>query len=127
MPEQLTNILWSVVGVVVTGLASYVVVLITNFINSKIKDQKLAALATSLVNIVLDSVKLVYQTSVETLKTEGLFNKEAQEKAKNQALDIIKGKLTPELEAYVLTQGPDLEIYLSDMIEAQLYNLKNKK
>ena len=126
MPEQISEIIWSVVGIIVTGLASYIVVLITNFINSKIKDKKLASLATSLVNIVLDSVKLVYQTSVETLKKDGLFNKEAQAKAKEDALKIIKSKLTPELEAYVLTQGPDIELYLADMIEAQLYNLKNK-
>ena len=126
MPEQLEEIIWTVVGIVATGLASYLVAVITNFINTKITDKKMQAVATNLTNIVLDSVKLVYQTSVETLKKEGLFNADAQLKAKEQALDIIKSKLTPELESYILTQGPDIKDYLSDKIEATLYNLKNK-
>ena len=126
MPEQLSNIIWSVVGIVVTGLATYVVTLLNNFINSKIKDQKMANIANNLVNIVLDSVKLVYQTTVETLKSKGLFNAEAQAEAKQQALNIIKGKLTTELKDYILSQSSDIEAFLSDMIEAQLYNLKNK-
>lgn len=129
MPAEVWNIIWSVVGLVVTGLASWGVGLLINLLNSKIKDQKLAGYLTSITQIVTDAVMEVFQSFVDTLKKNGSFDKAAQEEAKQRAIDIIMTQLTPELKNYITENFGDMKQWLGTKIEAIIYNLKttNKK
>lgn len=127
MPQEILNILLSALGIVVTGLVSWGVVVLTNWLNTKIKDKNLAMFLTKVTTIVTDAVKTVYQEFVEALKKDGKFDAEAQAKAKDKALAIIKQQLTDELKSYIETNFGDVEKWLGEKIEAVLYTLKNNK
>lgn len=124
MSQEILNILLSALGIIVTGLASFVVAKLTQWINSKIKDKKTAALANGVITIITDAVKTVYQEFVEALKKEGKFDAEAQKAAKDKALAIIKAGLTAELNEFIASTFGDIDAYLANQIEVILYNLK---
>lgn len=123
--NEITTIIFSGIGVIITGLCTWISSRLISWLNSKIKDKQLAKWSTALATIILDSVKNVFQTYVESLKQEGAFTKEKQEEALTKCLDIIKNQLTPELKEYVQTNFGDMETYLKNQIEAVIYSLKN--
>ena len=122
--EQFYAILWTAVGTFVTGLLSWLTIVITNFFNSKIKDKKIAKMTTDITTIILNAVQTVFQTFVEVLKKEGTFNAEAQKEAKERALTIITSQLTPELVEYIKSNLGDVEEYIKNRIESMIYSLK---
>lgn len=126
MTQEILNIFLSALGVILTGLASFVVAKFTQWINGKIADKKAANYLTTILNLVVDCVKETYQTYVETLKKEGKFDKEAQEKALNLCLNKIKEQITTEIKDYIVNNFGDIDGYLKSLIESTLYNLKNK-
>ena len=125
MPQEVLNIIWSAVGVLVTGLLSWVTTVIINWLNGKIKDTKVKQWATDLTQIIMTSVTTITQTYVDALKKEGAFSKEAQEEAFNKCLTLIKSQLTPELKQYIEDNFGDMEAYLKAQIESLIYSLKN--
>lgn len=125
MPTEIMNIIWSAVGIILTGLASWGVAALTKWLNSKISDKDVAAKITKILNIIADAVKQIYQEFVEVLKNEGKFDEAAQKQAKEKALAIIKGQLTEDLKTYITSTFGDVETYISNQIEVALYNLKN--
>lgn len=126
MPQGLMEIIWSAVGIIVTGLVGWGVTVLTVWLNGKIKDKRIANLLTTALNIVADAVKMVFQEFVETLKKNGKFDAEAQREAKERALKIIKSKLTPELTDFIKENFGDVEAWISEQIEVAIYNFKNK-
>lgn len=126
MTQEVLNILLSALGIIITGLTTFIVTKLTQFINAKIEDKKASNYLTTILNLVVDCVKETYQTYVETLKKEGKFDKEAQEKALNLCLNKIKEQMTTEVKDYVVNNFGDINSYLKSLIESTLYNLKNK-
>ena len=126
MPQEVLNIILSAVSIIVLGLASWGVTVLTSFINSKMKDKKMAALLTKALNIVSDAVKKIFQEFVEALKKEGKFDKEAQQKAKEAATKIINSELTPELVEFIQSNFGDVKEWISNQIEVAIFNFKNK-
>ena len=122
--EQFWTIFWSAIGLIVTGLASWLVTVLVAFFNSKIKDKKVAKFMSDITTIVFDAVSCVFQTFVETLKKEGKFDKEAQEEAKQKAFTIIMTQLTPELQDYITSNFGDIQTYIMNRIESTIYSLK---
>ena len=118
------SILWSALGVVVTGLVSWGVGLLITWMNSKIKDQTLAKHLTAVTRIVTDAVTNVFQSFVDTMKKNGSFTPEAQAEAKEKALEIIFQQLTPELTDYIKTNFGDIREWLSNKIESVIYSPK---
>ena len=96
--DRVLNIILAGVSIIVTGLASWGVAVFTNWINSKMKDKKMAALLAQAMQIVADAVKLIFQEFVEVLKKNGKFDEAAQKEAKEKATKIIMNKLTTELK-----------------------------
>ena len=123
--EQFYAILWSVVGTILTGLATWVTVVITNWLNTKIKDKKLAKYASDVFQIVMGAVQTIQQTTVDTMKKEGRFTAKAAEEAKAEAYKIITSELTTELKEYISNNFGDIKEYLMNQIEAMIYQLKN--
>lgn len=123
--ENFQGILWTVIGIILTSLASWLSITITNFFNSKIKDKKLAKIAADITNIIMTAVKAVTQTFVDTMKKAGTFDEKAAEEAMNKALVIIRPQLTEEMIKYITDNFGDLEKYLRNRIEAMIYTLKN--
>lgn len=122
--DQFITLLWSALGIIVTGLISWCTSALIAWLNTKIKDKKMAEKATALINIVMDAVKAVFQSFVQTLKDNGKFNEAAQKEAKEKALAIINGQLTDELKKYIQDNFGDIQSYLETLIESVIYNLK---
>lgn len=118
------DILWTIIGTVGTGLATWLTTMIIAWLNSKIKDKKLAMWSTAVTTIVMGAVQSVFQTYVEALKKEGKFDEAAQKEANERALMIIKSQLTDELKVYIMDNFGDMEEFLKEQIEAMIYQLK---
>ena len=127
MPQEVLNIIFSAIGIVVTGLVSWGVAVLINWLNTKIKDKNLAMFLTKITTIVTDAVKSIYQESVEVLKKNGKFDAAAQAEAKQKAKDIITKQLTEEMKGYITSNFGEIDNWLSEKIESILYTLKNNK
>lgn len=123
--NQVLNIILAGVSIIVTGLASWGVAVFTNWINSKMKDKKMAALLAQAMQIVADAVKLIFQEFVEALKKNGKFDEATQKEAKEAATKIIMNKLTPELKEFITTNYGDISAWVNEQIEVAIYNFKN--
>ena len=122
--DQFYQILWTAVGILVTGLMTWLVAVLTGFFNSKIKDKKAAKWATDITTIVLNAVQSVFQSFVDTLKKQNKFDKQAQEEAKQKAYNIVMTQLTPELQEYIQDNFGDMKEFILNKIEATIYSLK---
>lgn len=119
--------LLSALGVVFTGLASWLVTVITKWISSKVKDQKAATYLSTITELVFNCVNEVNQTYVEALKKEGSFSKEAQKEALDKCIEKVKSQLAPEIAAYITSNFGDLTSYITTLIESAIYNGKPAK
>lgn len=120
------EILFSAIGTILTGLLAWLVSIITNWINSKIKDKNAAKILTSITSLVTNVVQATYQSYVEALKGTDAWTKEAQEIALNKALTTIKSQLNSEGIKFIEENYGNVEEYLKTLIESVLYKLKNK-
>lgn len=120
------SIIISVVSVIFTGLASWVVSVFVAWLNTKIKNEKLRIIINQALNSVQSVVQATYQTFVEALKAKGEFGAEAQKTALNQAIDTAKKQLSTEFTTYLAESGTDTEEWLTMQIESAIYQLKNK-
>lgn len=123
--NQFYTILWSIIGTIGTGLATWLTALLVDFLNQKIKDKKIARWSTDLFQIVMSAVQTVFQEFVDTMKKNGKFDEAAQKEAKERAYNIIINQLTPELQNYIKENFGDMKDYIMNQIEAMVYQLKN--
>lgn len=126
MNEILLNVLSVVVTAIVIPLITFLGYKLTQFLNSKIDDEKTKKLLNQANEIVLNAVRSVFQTYVEALKKEGSFNKDAQIVALNKAKDIALTQMTDEVKNYLVTTYGSLDSWLDTNIEATINILKNK-
>lgn len=126
MNPEVLNIILTGLSIIVTGLCSWATAALVSFLNEKIKDKKLARFVTRITLIVTDAVQCIYQEFVEVLKAEGKFDEAAQQEAKRRALAIIEGQLTNEMQAYITENFGEIEAWISEKIEAVIYQLKRK-
>lgn len=116
-----TQIITGIIGVLIAGLGT----LITVLINKYVKNDKLKTILNSLNETVKNAVSEVYQTYVEALKKDGMFDAEAQKEALNKALIIIKTNLPTEALDWVKENYSDIDAYFRSLIEATIGLLKN--
>lgn len=126
MNEILLNIISVVVTAVVIPLISLLGSKLYELINSKIKNEKGAKCLTEASEIVLNAVRSVFQTYVESLKKSGSFDKDAQIEALNLAKNIALSQLSGETKAYISTNFGDLNEWLITSIEAGINKIKNQ-
>lgn len=119
------EILFSVVGVVLTALASWAVAKITAFIDSKVKDGKAKGFLNAALAVITDVVKQTYQTYVESLKATGKFDAVAQKTALEKSVNTIKGLLSEKVQAFIVENYGDLEKWITTQVESSIYSLKN--
>ena len=81
--------------------------------NEKV-DKYLGMLNTSITNAVLATT----QTYVEALKGQNAFDKEAQQKAFNMTYNAVMSVLTDEAKKYLAEAVGDLQLYVTNQIEA---------
>lgn len=119
------EILFSALGIIITGLATWGTTVLVNWLNSKIKNKELAMFAEMILTVVNSAVKATYQSYVEGLKGTDAWTKEAQEKALQMALETAKAELTVGAIDYIKEQHGDVDSYIKTLIESVLYDLKN--
>ena len=125
MNQVLLNVLSVIITAVVIPLISFLGYKLSAFLNSKIKDEKARNFLNQASNIVLVAVKSVFQTYVESLKNSGSFNKDAQSLAFSKAKEIILKEVTPQLKEFIIANYGDLNDWITNQIEATIYQLKN--
>lgn len=121
---QIQNIVFSCVGIILTGLCSWLTTKLITWLNTKISDKKVAGYVTSITEIVMNAVKQVMQTYVDSLKQQDAFTEEKQKEALDKCLTIIESQLTDELKTYIKDNFGDMTEYLKTQVEAMIYNLK---
>lgn len=123
----LQEIVYPALGAALTALLTWLTTVIINWINSKVKDKKLADLLKTITEVVTMAVKSTYQTYVESLKGTNAWTKEAQAEALQRALDKAKRALSTDALKYIEEQHGDIDAYIRELIESLLYDLKQKK
>jgi hypothetical protein len=111
--EILTEVIISVVGLVISGLGA----LAMYYIKTKVKDEKLQVLLSGAHNVVANGVDFVYQTYVSNLKGTSLWDKEAMENAKAQATKYIENNLSAEMKQYLKSTEKDVVEWIAEQIE----------
>lgn len=106
------------------ALVSWAAERLIAFLNSKIKNQKIAGYLSAVTNVVVDAVKATQQEFVDTLKKAGEFNSEAQQKAFDMAKNKILLGLTEETKNFIKSNYGSLDKWLETAIHSALYDLK---
>ena len=120
------QILFSVLSVILTTIATWAVARITAWLDGKIKDKKALGFLTDAIQVVQTVVKEVYQTYVQGLKNKNAFDIAAQKVALDTAIKRAKSIMSKECQEYIIKNYGDLTEWLMLQIEAFLYDLKKK-
>lgn len=124
--EHFYEILWTCVGTLLTGICTWLAVVITNWLNKKMKDKQAAKILSDITILIMSVIQETYQIYVQSLKDQGKFDAEAQSKAKDAAVAKIKSMLTVEQRDFIASITGDVEAWISTKIESAIYQLKNK-
>lgn len=84
--------------------------------NNEVANKYLDMLDDTIANAVLATT----QTYVDSLKSAGKFDLEAQKEAFKKTYDAVMKVLTDEATTYIVTAVGDLETYVTNKIEAQV-------
>ncbi len=120
------EILVTLVGIVLTALASWLVAWLTQLINTKIKDAKARAFLSTALEVVGRTVKVTYQTFVSNIKGTEEWTEEAQKEALRRAIEAARAQLTADVQDYITKSGTSVDEWLRQQIEASIYDLKAK-
>lgn len=104
-------------GVLTTYLVKYVQVKMEE-IQTKTENDTIDKYLSMLASTVTECVIATNQTYVEALKKEGKFDLEAQKKAFEMTQDAVMLILTDEAKKYLSAAVGDLNVYISQQIEA---------
>ena len=127
MNDILLNILSVVITSIVLPLLTYAGTRLIAYLNSKIKDENYKILLTTATDIVVNAVRSVFQTYVESLKASSSFNAEAQLIALNKAKDIALEQMTDEVKGFISKNYGSVDAWLTTTIESTINLIKNKK
>ena len=127
MNDILLNILSVVVTSIILPLITYAGARLIAFLNSKIKDENAKILLTTATDIVVNAVRSVFQTYVDSLKASGNFDKEAQLVALTKAKDIALEQMTDEVKQFITKNYGSVDAWLTTTIESTINLIKNKK
>ena len=125
MNQILLNVLAAVTTCIILPLISFLGIKLSQWLSTKIKDEKAQALFTKAIGIVTNAVQVTFQTYVESLKNSGSFGKDEQAIAFDKAKTIITSELTEELKDFITQNYGDLQKWIVNQVEATIYKLKN--
>lgn len=125
MNDILINVISAVVTTVLLPLITWAGTKLIQYIGTKVKNEKAVALLTTATNIVVNAVRSVFQTYVESLKASGSFDAEAQKTALTKAKDIALSQLGDDVKGYITSTYGNLDGWLTNQIESTINLLKN--
>lgn len=121
--QILTEIIISILGIVLTAVSGYVMA----WISSKIKDEKMKRILNEALQIVSNGVDFVYQTYVEGLKGTSLWDENAMKEASSRAMEYVKANLTEDAKTFISKNGKDLAEWIKEQIEIAVQKSKRNK
>lgn len=125
MNDILINIISAVVTTVLLPLITWAGTKLIQYIGTKVKNEKAATFLSTATTIVLNAVRSVFQTYVESLKASGSFNKETQFTALSKAKDIALAQFGDDVKEYLTKTYGNLDGWLTNQIESTINLLKN--
>lgn len=125
MNEVIINIISVIVTSVVLPLLSICGAQLIKLINSKIKNNEINKHLTLATEIVINAVRSVFQTYVESLKADGKFDEQSQKSALKKAKDIALSQMNSEIKKFIEDNYGDINNWLNIQIEASINCLKN--
>lgn len=96
----------------------------TEEIKQNTKSEKEKKYLDMIYNTIKVCVIATNQTYVDSLKKQGRFDTEAQKNAFQQTYDAVMLVLSEEIKQYIIETNGDLQIYLTQQIEAMVKNSK---
>lgn len=126
MNEILLNILSVLVSAVVLPLISLIGAKLVSWLSSKTKNEKASAIIKEANDIVMNAVKCVLQTYVDSLKKEGKFDEASQFLALSKAKEKAMEQMSDDTKAFVEKNYGNLDSWLTTSIEATISTIKNK-
>lgn len=106
-------------GILTRYLVAYIVTK-KNEINANTESELAKKYQDMLANTICQCVIATNQTYVDALKKEGKFDLEAQKKAFEQTRDAVLAILDEESKKYLASIFGDLDLYISQQIEANV-------
>ena len=119
--KLLTDVIISVVGLLLSGLGTWLTVLISK----KIKNETVKEILNGALNIVKDGVDHTYQTYVEALKGTSFWDEKAMKEPQNRAVDYIKSNLSASAIEYIKETGKTVEEWIREQIEIAIKKSKD--
>ena len=126
MNDILLNVLSVVVTSIILPLITYAGARLITYLNSKIKDTNARILLTTATDIVINAVRSVFQTYVDSLKASGSFDAQAQTVALTKAKDIALEQMTDEVKNFIAKNYGSVDAWLTTTIESTINLIKNK-
>ena len=113
-------------GTALSGLLSWAVAEFIRWVKSKTNNQTLVNMLEEIAQAGNVAVQATYQTYVEGLKGTDLWTEEAQNKALNEAIRVMKEQLSEKAIKWIQDNHGNIEAYLINTIESSLFETKNK-
>lgn len=115
-----TQVILSIIGVIVSGLG----ILITYVINKYVKNDELKQIMNSLSDLVRTSVLEIQQIYVDEMKCKNIFDMNAQKLAVERCLETVKANMPIKVKQWLESNYTNVDGYLKTLIEAQVKLLK---
>jgi len=134
--ELIKEIFDLVIYTIITGAGVIIIKKISDFINTKIDEAQANSktIKYDTLNRIIDQVQIVVttvvqatnQTFVDDLKKSKRFTKESAIEAKNKSLEMAKELITEEAANAIEQVYGNVDLYLENLIENIVKELKNK-
>ena len=124
--EFVNTVIFPALATILTGLASWGVAVLVNWLNSKIKNEDIRAALKNARDIIMAEVAKTSQNFVDDLKKNGEFSPEKQAEALKMTLENVKMQLTAEAAVAVNAITSNAEEWLLAEIEKAVKNSKRE-
>lgn len=119
----MTPVLADALALIASALACYLITYINKkkvALQMETENERAKAYMDLFEETIAKCVKTTNQTFVETLKKDGLFDKEAQEEAFNRTLHNVKAVLSEDCLKYLAMMTADVNTFIYTAIESEV-------
>lgn len=119
----MTPVLADALALIASALACYLITYINKkkvALQMETENERAKAYMDLFEETIAKCVKTTNQTFVETLKKDGLFDKEAQEEAFNRTLKNVKAVLSEDCLRYLAMMTADVNTFIYTAIESEV-------
>ena len=125
--EVLQNVLYAVITAAVPVLTGFLCKWLASLYENnktKIKNEKVQTVLGQVTDMITAAVETTTSTYVKQLKTDNLFDANAQKDAFNKTFDAVTKQLTEDAKNIIVETYGDVEIYLTNKIEQIVEEMK---